>query len=75
MRVQDRRLWREVTEQLFAVVDCAVTVAVEGEPRIVGAGNCLRKTFRDAVAVEVEADTIGVVGQFDAVAVDVDDDR
>ena len=51
-------LRREVAEQLGAVVDVTVAVAVEREPRVVGASGVQLKP-RGAVAVEVEVDAVG----------------
>jgi hypothetical protein len=66
---------RADAEQLGAVIDPAVAVAVEREERLVAARPHPLHVVREAVGVDVERHTAAGGTEIDAVAASVDDDR
>jgi hypothetical protein len=67
-------LRRVVAEQLSAVINRAVAVAVEDEEGVVRAGGGPADALGRTVRLEVEVDTRSSIGKSKAVASDVDED-
>jgi hypothetical protein len=64
---------RAAAEELGAVVDRSVAVAVHGEKRNAGTGRRPVRLFGDAVRVEVEAH--GPVGEREVLVLEIEQDR
>src|SRR5882672_2263530 len=60
-----RRLWREVPKHFRAVIDHAITVAVEDKPGIIRTGCSPRQLFFDSVCVQIEHDATGGVSEIE----------
>lgn len=69
-----RRLWREITEQFGPIVYRAVAVAVEHKKGVVRASGSPGQTNR-AITTEVEINAVGGIGQGEAIAVNVYQNR